>query len=118
LLDADECASIGFSSDITPRVPPCAHACGSLGQEINASLYFLCVYNKHKGKNAACNSCGAKKRVFDWLVVESCLIGQWLSDASVGATPHHRTGQGRHLHDHGMADEQHWYRARAHSLAS
>jgi hypothetical protein len=30
----------------------------------------------------------------------------------------HRTGQGRHLHDHGLADEQHLYRACAHALAS
>jgi hypothetical protein len=35
--------------------------------------------------------------MFDWLVVESCLIGPWLSDVSLCAAPHHRTGQGRHF---------------------
>ncbi len=34
------------------------------------------------------------------------------------AAPHHRTRQGRHLHDDGKAREQHWYRARANALAS
>ncbi len=56
--------------------------------------------------------------MFDWLAVDSCLIGPWLSDASLCATPHHRTGQGRHLHDHGMSREQHWCRARVHALAT
>ncbi len=59
-----------------------------------------------------------EKRVFDWSAVESCLIGWRSSYASLCATPHHRTGQGRHLHDRGLSREQHWYCAHAHVLAS